>query len=199
MEASGSNVEPNRSKRKRWPIALAVAIVVVAFAGAGMWVWHEQPSFCSTVCHDTMSSYVESWEDSSYTVHAHAEQGVACLDCHEPVIYEQMQEAVKQVTGDYTLPLAKMDVSDDFCLTDGCHSQESIEQATAAMVVDGTTVNPHTQTVNAAANNPHDGSGEKPACSECHSMHRSSKEMEYCYSCHHAETFDVCESCHDHR
>ena len=187
------------AKKRKWPIAAGIVVVVLACAGTGMWVWHEQPSFCSTICHDTMSTYVESWEDSSYTVHAHAEQGVTCLDCHKPEIAEQMQEAVKQVTGDYTVPLAKMDTDDSFCLTDGCHTQEAIEQATSSMNIDGTAINPHTQTVNAAATNPHDGSGEKPACADCHSMHRSSKEMEYCYICHHAETFDVCESCHDHR
>lgn len=190
---------PQAKRRKKWPIALAVVVVVAACAGGGMWVWHEQPSFCAAICHDTMNSYVESWEDSSYTVHAHAEQGIACLDCHKPVLSEQVQEAVKQVSGDYTLPLAKMEVDDSFCLRDGCHTRADVEQGTATMEVDGTKVNPHTQTVNAAATNPHDGSGEQPACSECHTMHRASKGMDYCYSCHHAETFAVCESCHDHR
>lgn len=163
-----------------------------------MWVWHGQPSFCSTVCHNTMDSYVQSWDDSSYTVHAHAQQGVTCLDCHKPELSDQIQEAAKQLSGNYTLPLAKMETGDDFCLRAGCHNRADIEQATANMVVDGTAINPHTQTVNAASQNPHDGSGQKPACSECHSMHRPSKSLNYCYSCHHAQTFEVCETCHNH-
>ena len=196
--------EPNpgskpRSKRKL-AIVLGVVATVVAAAGAGLWIWHEQPSFCGTVCHDTMQPYVDTLADESYLAHAHAQSGTECLDCHVPTIEEQVAEAVKQINGNYVVPFAKMEVDDEFCLRDGCHSREEIESPDVGVVVDGSLVNPHVQTVDRQNSEfPHEGDGEKLQCSQCHTVHRESKGMDYCYSCHHAETFDDCYSCHDHK
>lgn len=191
-------------KKQKAGVGLFVAVVVLVGAGAGFWVWHEQPSFCSAVCHDTMGSYVESYESSDYLVNQHAQAGVVCLDCHEAEIATQIAELQVQLSGSYRLPLAKMKVDDEFCLRDGCHTREGIVAGTVNFIAeDGTAVNPHEITFStnySASESPHEVAGESIACATCHTAHRSSAEMSYCYdSCHHTETFKSCYDCHDHR
>ena len=57
-------VEAPTAKREGKGAGLIVGVVaaVIVAAGAGFWIWHEQPSFCATMCHDTMGSYLESYE-----------------------------------------------------------------------------------------------------------------------------------------
>jgi cytochrome c nitrite reductase small subunit len=76
-------------------VVIAVLLVVVALGGVGavgLWQYHEQPEFCGT-CH-IMDPYLESWQALDYGAAAHAEQGVACLDCHEPTVEQQTDELV---------------------------------------------------------------------------------------------------------
>lgn len=196
---SANKVAPGR-KRKKWSVAAGVVAAVLVVAGAGFWVWHEQPSFCAAVCHDTMGKYLETYEDSDYLVHDHAVEGIDCLDCHTPELSEQFAELQLQLSGNYRVPLAKMETDDGFCLRDGCHTREEIESHTV-VAVDGAEVSPHTTTIDASAaqmKNPHGDGGESLACSTCHTSHRESKEIDYCYdTCHHTETFETCVSCHD--
>lgn len=192
--------QPKR-KRKRWPIVVSIVAVITVVAGIGGWVWHEQPSFCGAVCHDTMSPYVESWDNSTgknFLASNHADADVACLDCHEPEISEQVGEAVKQVTGDYKIPLKKMETDNSFCLREGCHDLAEVQQKGSITDANGKTANPHTQPVDKTnAADPHNGTGEPLACADCHSMHRKSAKLDNCYSCHHTETFAACNTCHD--
>ena len=201
-EAVSSDGEPASTKRKpkKKLVVLGVVAVILVAAGAGFWVWHEQPSFCATMCHDTMGSYLDTYENSDYLVARHADQNLSCLDCHVPTLSEQVAELQVQLSGDYRVPLAKMETDDEFCLRDGCHTCEEIEQHTVT-TNDGTTVSPHTTTIKADAmqmQNPHGAGGTAPECSTCHTSHRASQEIQYCYdSCHHTETFELCSSCHD--
>lgn len=193
--------QPKR-KRKKWPIALGVVALVMVTAGAGFWVWHEQPSFCGTVCHETMGSYLETWENSNndnFTVATHAEAEVVCLDCHEATIEGQVAELAKQVTGDYKQPFAKMKTDESFCLRDGCHARDGIVSKTSSLTDSkGNSYNPHTQMIDKTNGaDPHSTGTETLACFDCHTMHRNSSEMSECYSCHHTETFAACSDCHD--
>lgn len=185
-------------------IVVGVVATVLVVAGVGGFIWHNQPSFCSTICHDTMGPYMATWEgEGDYLVKAHADQGVACLDCHEATIEEQLTELQAQLTGDYKQPLAKLKVDDSFCLREGCHVRSEVEAKTEGYVAsDGTAFNPHTKTVASnygADESPHEVDGESIPCATCHTSHRESPGLEYCYSCHHTEKFDACTSCHDHR
>ncbi len=199
-EADGEAPVSAKRKPKKKLVALGVVTVVLVTAGAGLWVWHEQPSFCATVCHDTMGSYLDTYENSDYLVAQHANQGFSCLDCHVPTLSEQIAELQVQLSGDYRVPLAKMETDDEFCLRDGCHAREEIEQHTV-VADDGTTVSPHTVTIDESAmqmQNPHESGGSVPSCSTCHTSHRPSQEIQYCYdSCHHTETFELCSDCHE--
>lgn len=199
-EVNGEPSEPAKKKPRKKLVVLGVVVAVLVAAGAGFWVWHEQPSFCATVCHDTMGSYLETYENSDYLVASHANQGLTCLDCHVPTLSEQVAELQVQLSGDYRVPLAKMETDDSFCLRDGCHTREEVDNNTVT-TADGTTVNPHTTTIDpnaAQMKSPHGKDGSTLACSTCHTSHRASAEIQYCYdACHHTKTFEKCTSCHE--
>ena len=204
VEAAAPADSPKPKRKKKKLVVLGTIVGVVAVLAVGFLVWHHQPSFCATFCHNTMGSYLESYENSDYLVHAHAEAGLVCLDCHPPVIADMVHEAIIQIKGTYRLPLAKMDVDDDFCLRDGCHTREDIVAALDDYTVeDGSHVNPHEVLFSAtysSTESPHTVSGaETLACKTCHTSHRASKGIEYCYTCHHARVLDKCSNCHDHR
>lgn len=202
-EAEAEGASKLSKKRRRLPIVLGVVAVVVAIAGVGAYVWHEQPGFCGAVCHDTMGPYLETYESSAFLVHNHAEAGVTCLDCHEAELSTQLQELQTQISGNYRTPLAKMETDDEFCLREGCHTRESIVEAGEKVTFgDGTSVNPHSITFSSnygSTESPHSVPGETIACSTCHSSHRKSAKLDYCYGCHHTETTKSCYECHDHR
>ncbi|MEG0621206.1 MAG: salivary glue protein Sgs-3, partial [Raoultibacter sp.] len=40
-----------KKKGKKWPIVVGVVVAVLVVAGIGGFIWHEQPSFCSAICH----------------------------------------------------------------------------------------------------------------------------------------------------
>ena len=82
------SLEPNpkkkRSHKKHWIVLGTVAVIIIGL-GIGGLVWHEQPGFCSAICHEPMDSYVSGYYsgDNSLLVTAHAEAGEECLDCHK--------------------------------------------------------------------------------------------------------------------
>lgn len=202
--SGGENAPQPKRRRRKLAMALAVVVVVAGVAAAGFWVWHEQPSFCGTVCHDTMGPYLEGYESGDCLANAHAQADVACLDCHEADFATQVAELQVQLSGDYRLPLAKMETDDAFCLRDGCHTRDGIAAATADYTCgDGEQVNPHEITFSndyGSDESPHEVAGEAIACATCHTSHRESAGIDYCYdTCHHAKTFESCYDCHDHR
>ncbi len=158
------------SRKRTVVIAVLLGVVVVGGVGAiGLWTYHEQPQFCAT-CH-IMEPYLESWQASDYGAAAHAEQGVTCLNCHEPTTQQQVDELVAYVQGDFTVPLQQRQFSDDFCFD--CHlpnehtSYDEVIQLTAGLEL-----------------NPHDSHLGELDCDLCHKMHRASED--YCAQCHGA-------------
>lgn len=152
-------------------IGVGVVVVVVVVAGVGFMAWHEQPSFCNAICHSPMDDYVEGYysEDATVLASAHADEDVTCLDCHDPVLTEQIAEAITWVSGSFTTPLATRDfATSDFCYQ--CHDADSIEAATADYGGDEG-VNPHSSHYTSELE-----------CGDCHSMHGTSTL--YCNQCH---------------
>lgn len=168
-----------KKKRKKWPVVVGVVAVAVIAAGAGFMVWHEQPSFCSAICHSPMDPYVEGYysDDANLMAVTHRQSGVACLGCHEPVLSDQIQEATKWVSGDFVIEgngMLVMDaeeqaqlVSNEKCKS--CHDFEEVKAATVDF--EG----------NHGAN-PHDSHVGELACSSCHQSHEASTL--YCGNCH---------------
>ena len=123
-------LSPKRKVKRGWIVAGVVAAVIVV-AGVGFWVWHETPGFCNSVCHSPMDSHVETYYsgDKGMLVTAHAEANENCLSCHEPVITEQVGEAMKWVSDDYPmtsdgtkLATGKDFASEEFCAKSGCRN-----------------------------------------------------------------------------
>ncbi len=181
--------------KKKWPIVGGVVVVVLIAAGAGFWVWHEQPSFCNAICHTPMDSYNETYDQdpnttgvdkwgneventSSMLVVTHKAMGYTCLDCHTPVLSEQISEGINWVSGNYVYPLEEKSLddlveasgtedSDEFCLNEDCHdmTREELEESTSDLT-----------------RNPHSDQHGEISCSTCHKAHRAS--VMYCTTCH---------------
>lgn len=202
QEASQETVsaeEPSRKKAtwsRRRTITLATVALVLVIAIVGAIKWHEQPSFCGTICHTPMSSYVDTYEaqldtettdkwgneveDSrSMLAPAHAAAGKTCLDCHTPTLSQQMNEGIEWVSGNYDYPLEERSITDltselngvsgnEFCTNQSCHnfSRDDLIKKTAWM----------------GEINPHANQHGVQECSTCHKAHRAS--VMYCTQCH---------------
>ena len=158
------------SKRRIVIIGVLLGVVVIGGVGAiGLWRYHEQPQFCAT-CH-IMDPYLESWQASDLGAHAHAVEDVACLDCHEPTVQQQVDELVVYVQGDFAVPLDERQFGTQFCFD--CHlpnehtSYEEVIQLTAGLEP-----------------NPHDSHLGQMDCEICHKTHKLSED--YCAQCHGA-------------
>ena len=204
---SGSEQVPSKKKPKskaKLGILAAIVVVVIA-AGGGFWAWHETPGFCATACHDSMNTYlvtyeqqdnaagVDKWGNEVANTHAmlavsHQESDLACLDCHEPSLPQQLGELGETITGSYELPLVEVNtealmsnankgdgMGDQFCLKSGCH-----------VTTDGQPVTRETLTAATAdmQYNPHSWQHGELNCSECHKSHRASVLL--CTQCHDA-------------
>ncbi len=177
---------PKKGKKKAltiWGIVIAVIVVLVI----GGLVWHEQPSFCGTLCHKPMYSYYDGWlNDTTLSSYAHAQAGTAemvtameaypdgveCLDCHHATLSQQIQEGIAFVTGDYEVPLPYVDDIGTYEMCTECHDYEKVTALTVDFGGDSG-VNPHAS---------HNG---KLDCTSCHRMHN--ENIMWCNSCHNFE------------
>ena len=80
--------ENKSSGKKRWPIVVGVVAAVLIVACCGGWAWHNTPSFCGTVCHDSIGNHLANYEGTDESNGAglaawHGQhEGTTCLDCH---------------------------------------------------------------------------------------------------------------------
>lgn len=174
-----------RDRKKLYTTLGVVGIALVALVAGGT-VWHAQPSFCGAICHTPMKSYVEGYDsgDTALLVSTHAKADVACLDCHEPTISQQLTEASHWMSGEYAfdqetgkLPTVGDELATEAtCLQSDCHdmTREELAGETAGLAL-----------------NPHE-LGEFHAqvpCSSCHTMHGTS--VHYCTQCHSNSIADL--------
>jgi hypothetical protein len=148
---------PEQQRRLLTALAVGLAFVVVMVGG---FAWHQQPSFCSTMCHSTMAPFYDSYRNPAMLAGAHAKAGVVCLDCHKPTGKEQLDELRMQLTGTYPKPLPEIEFGASFCAAGSrCHGEANLGLAakkTASMQP-----------------NPHDSANAQDAvCTRCHNMHR---------------------------
>ena len=177
--------KPAQTKRRRTIATVCVVAAVLVAAVGGFAVWHNQPSFCGTVCHTPMSAYVESYynTDGTSLANVHMKAGKDCLTCHEPNIGEQVTEGMHWITGDYvfdddTQHLTSRSgeiATQEFCLNESCHNMDldKLQKKTKWM-----------------AWNPHNFSEHGvPECGDCHKMH--SQSVITCSECHYQAAEDV--------
>ncbi|MBN1318311.1 MAG: cytochrome c3 family protein [Anaerolineales bacterium] len=161
--------KPTNQQGAALAVVVAVAVLLaLAATGGGFWYYHEQPRFCSDMCH-LMDSYYESWSEPGLLANYHSGAGVECLDCHEATIQDQVNELVANVRGNHDDPLGKRKQPKDFCLS--CHEHDrypGLAEATSDWEF-----------------NPHDSHYGEMECYNCHNMHRPS--VLYCTQCHSVE------------
>ena len=171
-EEMTSQEQPQKKVHKKGIVA-GVIVAVVIIAGIGAFAWHNTPSFCGTVCHDSMGEHLANYEGTDASegaglAHLHSGANVTCLDCHKAELDVQLAELGSQLTGNTdNLGLAdRYYVDNETCLS--CHgdSYEALAEKTAGLG----DYNPHSQ--------PH---GEMN-CNECHKGHAS--QVDTCGECH---------------
>ena len=116
MSEEIQNASPKTKNKRKAPIVIGIVAAVLVVAGAGFWVWHEQPSFCSAICHTPMDAYgktydgsqdfqgnkLDATEASSMLAYQHANlAGTTCMGCHVPTLSEQVGEGMAWLSGDY--------------------------------------------------------------------------------------------------
>ncbi len=170
--------QPKKKRRTKLLVALGVVVVVFVAAGVGVFIWHEQPSFCSAICHSPMDSYVDNYygDNTTLSVVAHRVGDVACLECHESDIPTQITEATAWLSGDFTDPLALRRFGTvDFC--GRCHDDSNADNG-----LDWEEIVASTANYQNSGRNPHESHLGRVDCYTCHSVHRESKL--YCTQCH---------------
>ncbi len=170
-----------RPGRRVWPVIMSIIVVIGVVVLVGFLHWHEEPTFCSTVCHSTMQTYIDGYysEDPALEVTAHADADVTCLGCHwsQAKMLDLVNEVILYATDSYESPLPDKGeefINDEFC--GACHDGETAptkEETTADWAQD-----PH--------NIPDGVSMHETVSMECYD----------CHSMHNASTM-VCAECHD--
>lgn len=165
-----------KKKSKKLAIIGVVVVVIVAI-GVGFNVWHNQPSFCNSICHTPMNFYVQSYYDDQTTLAStHQKSNVTCLQCHEATLSEQINEATAWVSGSYKtqnngqLKYNLVTADKNSCIKSGCHNWDDVLNSTQNWGGQKG-VNPHSS-----------HQGEAIDCSNCHGVHTQS--IMYCNTCH---------------
>lgn len=200
-EEKSKPVAPGDKKprnRRKALVVTSVCVAIAAVAGVMLWEWHETPSFCNAICHapqdpinatydgvpgqsgcDKWGNPVEDMGD--LLVVSHKQQGLGCMDCHEPTLGQQITEGFHWVQGNFEYPLNERSLTDlnhylqmddpaSFCLNESCHNmtRADLVAATTAM----------------GQRNPHvtEPRHQRLECSDCHKSHRQS--VNACSRCH---------------
>ena len=199
-------------KKRNKPLIIGVIAVIVIAAGIGMFVWHEQPSFCSTMCH-IESTYVDNYMQEQgvagrdkygqqvtntnammavlhRNTKATAKSEIVCVDCHVPNVMELANDGIHLVTGDYPLPrnernLAGMKSWDGEPGESFCAN----ENCHVYLLDDNgqLSYDKLEASTKSRAFNPHEQHHEMLSldCSDCHKGHRASTIV--CTGCHEHE------------
>ena len=206
--ASTEGAAPAPKKHKKAVVAVVIVAVLVV-AGIGFNIWHEQPSFCQTMCH-IENTYVSNYSQPQNSVgtdkygntvsntnammavlHSHtnasAKPEIVCVDCHVPNNFELAHDGMNYVTGNYVYP--RNERSDDDLMKwdnkDG--TQFCVNENCHAYLrgadgkVDRDKLEQSTQRMDFNPHSQHH-EGIEMTCTECHKGHRAS--VLECTGCH---------------
>lgn len=198
-ETTEESAPAKRQKAKRRFLVLGVVGAVIVVAGIGMFAWHNQPSFCGTLCHMPMSTYedtyfaaadtetVDKWgnavsdSDAMLAVGHREGADITCLDCHTPSISQQVGEVVETITGNYYYPLSEVSVKELMDNSNQVSNATGDEFCLNESCHNMTRDDLATLTAD-MTRNPHDSPHAENACSDCHKSHRASVML--CSECH---------------
>lgn len=204
QESKETPKAPSR-KRKQRQILIGVVASIVVVTGVGLMVWHEQPSFCSAICHTPMDPYLPTYEAepgtaavdkwgnevsnaSSMMAAMHrVDADATCMSCHVPTLGEQISEGLAWVGGNYDVAV------NDAYGYDSVLFERELEDLTAARGIDADafclneschnmTRDDLAEKTSGMTRNVHVAEHDKLECSDCHKAHRAS--VVYCSKCH---------------
>lgn len=207
-EPKAPAAKKKRSRNMKFAIT-GVVVAAVAVVGVGMMVWHEQPSFCSAVCH-IEGTYVDNYmqeqgvagtdkygNDVSNTnammavLHRNtkttAMPEIRCVECHEPNMVELAHDGMNFVTGNYTVPRNERSAS-ALMSWDGKTSESFCANENCHVYLlgnDGELSYDKLEAVTASNDfNPHEQHHANLSleCTDCHKGHRASTVV--CTGCH---------------
>lgn len=209
--------EPAPKKKSRKKLAIAGVIVVALVAiGAGMMVWHEQPGFCSTMCHiegdyvdnymqeqgapgiDKYGNEVSDTNAMMAVMHRHtnatAKPEIVCVDCHVPNIAELAHDGLNYVSGNYPMPREER-TAQRLMSWDGKPATSFCANENCHVYLLGDDGQLSYDKLEAStktrAFNPHEQHHENLSldCTACHKGHRASTIV--CTGCHEHENVDL--------
>lgn len=215
-EENMTNETQPAKKRSKKLIILGVIVVVLVAVGVGMMVWHEQPSFCSTMCH-IENTYVDNYSQAQgvqgtdkygntvsdtnammAVLHSHtqatAKSEIVCVDCHQPNIAELAHDGVNFVSGNYTIPRDERSAS-QLQSWDKKTSESFCANQNCHVYLLGDNGEVSYDKLEAStqsrAFNPHQQYHENLSleCTDCHKGHRASTVV--CTGCHEHENVDL--------
>ena len=125
-EKQTAEKQPSGKRKSKKLVITGIVVVALVAVGVGMMVWHEQPSFCSTMCH-IEQTYVDNYAQDQNapgtdkyghevsntnammavlhrSTKATAKPELVCVDCHVPNFVELAHDGMNYVSGNYPLP-----------------------------------------------------------------------------------------------
>lgn len=203
---------PKPKKKRNKPLIVGIIAVIVIAAGVGMFIWHEQPSFCSTMCHieqayvdnymqeqgvagrDKYGNAVSNTNAMMAVLHretkATAKSEIVCVDCHVPNIMELANDGIHLVTGNYPLPRNERNLA-QMKSWDGEPGESFCANENCHVYLLGSdgklSYDKLEASTKSRAFNPHEQHHEMLTldCSDCHKGHRASTIV--CTGCHEHE------------
>lgn len=151
------------------------------------------PESDCTMCHVREAA---TMADTSCQAGSHASRDVTCVTCHSDD--ESLSSLHDGVDTSTKVPsrLKTTRVSQETCTASGCHDDSQARIAATASVS-------YVADSTGRIANPHDlppiSQHEVISCADCHKGHKAVAQkdyIEFCYSCHHTETFS-CDACHE--
>lgn len=211
-ESKAPAAKKRRSRNRKLAIA-GVVVVALAVVGVGMMVWHEQPAFCSAVCHiegdyvdnymqdqgvvgtDKYGNEVSNTNAMMAVLHrntlATAKPEIVCVDCHVPNVSELAHDGANFVTGNYMMPRNERSAS-ALMSWDGKSGESFCANESCHVYLlgdDGELSYDKLEKVTASNDfNPHEQHHANLSleCTDCHKGHRASTVV--CTGCHeHAD------------
>lgn len=211
-EKQTAEKQPSGKRKSKKLVITGIVVVALVAVGVGMMVWHEQPSFCSTMCH-IEQTYVDNYAQDQNapgtdkyghevsntnammavlhrSTKATAKPELVCVDCHVPNFVELAHDGMNYVSGNYPLPRDERSAS-GLQSWDGKTGESfcANENCHVYLLGDdgGLSYAKLADSTKTRAFNPHEQHHPNLSleCTDCHKGHRASTVV--CTGCHEHE------------
>ncbi len=215
-EKQTAEKQPSGKRKSKKLVITGIVVVALVAVGVGMMVWHEQPSFCSTMCH-IEQTYVDNYAQDQNapgtdkyghevsntnammavlhrSTKATAKPELVCVDCHVPNFVELAHDGMNYVSGSYPLPRDERSAS-GLQSWDGKTGESFCANENCHVYLLGDDGNLSyaklADSTKTRAFNPHEQHHPNLSleCTDCHKGHRASTVV--CTGCHEHENVAI--------